>query len=359
VRPLTFIVVLGLVGCGPRTGTRLDPVAPQTAVVGVELAIMLRAGSTSHVEFAFSTDLEMDGRRVKPTLTTYANGEAMFRWTPLASDVGDHKFRFSATIDGVPASTIVDITVVSGADPITFRSPVGEGTTLDIARTPCAVVPILVEDTTATEVDLAPGEAWVQGAMLERDGPLSGHLRFCPTPAQAQSTTIFPFSIVASDSGGAKNEKRYTVVLGKLPPPVDPTPTNMCDTVAPTIVTTPHGDITTVGNPHIYATISDPHGIYGAGVFWSTTAPVDPMNPDLYAMNYVDMQLLSGTTQSGDYGATIPSPVINSPAGTTATIYYVIATTDDDDAVAGCDYHATFSPAQGVYSFVIKRANGG
>ena len=43
--------------------------------------------------------------------------------------------------------------------------------------------------------------------------------------------------------------------------------------------------------------------------------------------------------------------------GTTATIYYVIGTTDDDDAVAGCQYHATFSPTSGVYSFVIKRAN--
>jgi hypothetical protein len=368
---------LSAVGCGPRQGTRLDPIAPQTAVVGVELGVMLRAATASHVEFDFQSDLEMDGRRVKPTLTTYAHGEAMFRWTPLASDVGDHKFRFSATVDGVPASELVYISVVSGADPISFRSPVGEGTTLDLTRTPCAVVPLLVDDTSATAVELTPGDGWVDGATLEVQGPLSGRLRFCPSKAQAMARTIFPFTIVATDDGGARAEKRYTIVLGKLappvvaPPPPDPTPNpnpnpnpnpmpvNTCDTTAPTVMHTAHANLTTVGNPHIYATIADKHGIYGAGVFWSTTAPADPNNPDLFAMNYQDMSLLSGTVTNGEWGATIPSPVINSPAGTTATIYYLVAVTDDDDAVAGCQYHATFVPAQGVYSFVIKRANGG
>ena len=90
-----------------------------------------------------------------------------------------------------------------------------------------------------------------------------------------------------------------------------PTPTPTCDTAAPTIVTTPHGDITTVGNPHIYAQISDPHGIYNAIVFWSTDPPLDPENPDLFAMDAVDMQLLSGTSQDGQWGGTIPSPVID------------------------------------------------
>jgi hypothetical protein len=372
VRRLGSVLMLLIVGCGPKTGTRLDAVGPQTAVVGVELAVMLRAASASAVDFAFDTDLDMK-RNVKPTLTPYANGEAMFRWTPLASDLGDHTFKFTATVDGVPASMMVPITVIAGADPISFRSPVGEGTTLDLGRTPCATIPLLVDDTSATEVDLAPGSAWPDGARIDRTGPLAGTLRFCPAKALAQAQTIFPFTIVATDAGGARAEKRYTVVLGVLAPPVvapDPTPNptpdpnpmpspTTCDTAAPTIVTTPHGNITTVGNPHIYATISDPHGIYNALVFWSTDPPADPNNPDLFSMNVVEMQLLSGDKKSGDYGATIPSPVIDSPAGTAATIYYLIGTTDDDDAVSGCDYHASFSPDKGVYSFVIKRANGG
>jgi hypothetical protein len=370
VRTLIALLTLALLGCGPRTGTVLDPVGPQTAVVGAELGIMLRAATASHVDFAFTSDLDLNDRHVMPTLTPYANGEAMFRWTPLASDLGDHAFHFTATVDGVPASQTVAVRVVAGADPISFRSPVGEGTTLDLVRAPCAVIPLLVDDTSATEVDIDAGAAMPDGATITRDGPLSGQLKFCPAKTLAAQQTIFPFTIVASDEGGARTEKRYTVVLGIQAPPVvppnpspnpnpnpNPNPTPTCDTAAPAIATTPHGDITTVGNPHIYAQISDPHGIYNAVVFWSTDPPLDPDNPDLFAMNAVDMQLLSGTSQDGQWGGTIPSPVIDEPAGTSATIYYVIGTTDDDDAVAGCQYHATFSPASGVYSFVIKRAN--
>lgn len=371
-------LAVGALACGPRTGTELEPIAPQTAVVGQELAIMLRVATTAHVDYAFaSPDLDLDKRLIKPTLTAYANGEAMFRWTPLASDLGDHQIRFTATVDGVPASELVPVSVIGGADPIRFRAPVGEGTTLDLSRTPCAIVPLLVDDTSATEVDIEPGAGWPANAKLDRDGPLSGRLRFCPTKDQAQATTIFPFSLVATDDGGARAEKRYTVVLGTLPAPVVPpapapgpsptpspsptpdpmpTPTATCDTGAPVITHTPHADITTVGNPHINAELADGYGIYGGTVFWSTDPPADPDNPDILSMNYVDMQLLSGTLQDGQWGATIPSPVADSPAGTTATIYYVIVASDADDAVAGCDYHVTFNPTSGVYSFVIKRA---
>ena len=142
----------------------------------------------------------------------------MFRWTPLGSDVGDHQFRFSATVDGVAASQLVPVRVVAGDSPISFRSPVGEGTTLDLGRAPCAVVPLLVDDTSATEVDIEPGDALPAGATLTRDGPLSGQLSSARAQALAQEQTIFPFSLVATDDGGARAEKRYTIVLGILAP---------------------------------------------------------------------------------------------------------------------------------------------
>ncbi|HEX6838995.1 MAG TPA: hypothetical protein VF334_20595 [Polyangia bacterium] len=175
MRPFVLVVLLAIAGCGPRTGASLDPIAPQTAVIGAELAVMLRATS-SHAAFAFQSDLDLTQRQLVPTLTPYANGEAMFRWTPLASDLGDHQFRFTATVDGVPASEAVTIHVVAGDSPISFRSPVGEGTTLDVARAPCATVPLLVDDTSATAVDIAAEAALPDGATLTRDGPLSGLL---------------------------------------------------------------------------------------------------------------------------------------------------------------------------------------
>ena len=90
-----------------------------------------------------------------PTLTAYANGEAMFRWTPLASDVGDHTFRFIATVDGVPASergrrrTSSPATIRSR-----FRSSRSATAPRSISRARRApIVPLLVDDTSATEVD--------------------------------------------------------------------------------------------------------------------------------------------------------------------------------------------------------------
>ena len=353
MRRLFGIVVLALVGCGPRSGAELEPIAPQTAVVVVELAVMLRV-EAAHADFGFATDLDLHGRALVPTLTPYANGEAIFRWTPLASDFGAHAFRFRATVDGFASSQTVAVDVVAGADPISFRSPVGDGTTLDLTEAPCVQVPLLVDDTSATAVTITADGALPDGATITSDGALAGTLRFCPPEALAATQTIFPFSLVATDGAGARAEKRYTIVLGQAPLVATPNEPS-CDPTVPAIVTTPHGNITTVGNPHIYAELSDGHGIAGATVYWSTDPPLDPTTPDLLAMNPVPMQLLSGTAQDGQWGGTIPSPVSDDAPGTSATIYYVIVA--DEAAIAGCPARATTSPASGVYSFVIKEAN--
>jgi hypothetical protein len=355
---LVGILLLALVGCAPGDGAGLQPIAPQTAVVGVELAVTLRADA-SHARFAFASDLDMHDRTLVPTLTPYANGEALFRWTPLASDFGAHAFRFTASADGAASSQTVAIDVVAGADPISFRSPVGDGTTLDLGRAPCVEVPLLVDDTSATAVTLGSDGALPAGATITSDGALAGELRFCPPQSLAAAQTIFPFTLVATDDGGARAEKRYTIVLGTVavaPPVAPPTPPS-CDPSAPAITTTPHGNITTVGNPHVTAEVSAAHAVAGATVYWSTDAPADATMPDLSVMNAVALQLLSGTTQDGQWGGTIPSPVIDDAPGTSATIYYVIVATDDDDSIAGCPAHTTDSPLSGVYSFVIKEAN--
>jgi hypothetical protein len=210
-------------------------------------------------------------------------------------------------------------------------------------------VPLLVDDSSATAVTLAADGALPDGASIGSDAALAGTLRFCPPAALAAAQTIFPFTLVATDDGGARAEKRYTIVLGATTaPPVTPPTAPSCD--APVIATTPHANLTTVGNPHIYAEVSDGHAVAGATVYWSTDAPADPSNPDLVAMNVVAMELQSGTAQDGQWGGTIPSPVIDDAPGTSATIYYVIVADDDCPARAA-------SPASGVYSFVIKEAN--
>jgi hypothetical protein len=348
------------VGCGPSTGVGLLPVAPRTAVVGVELAITLRA-TDADAELSYGSDLaDLSTRRLHPSLTPYAGGVAIFRWTPLGGDLGQHELRFTATLGGASSTSRVPVTVVGGADPIVFREPVGEGTTLDLQRASCTTVDILVDDPDAAQVTLAEGAAWPDGATLTQDGPLTGTLQFCPTANQAQGASIYPLAIDATDENQQSAEKRYTIVLGTIArpsPTPSPSPSPLpCDATGPAIVHTPHKDITTTGNLHLSATVSDADGVAGATVYWSTTAPADPTRPDATAMTALPMLFVGGTVAMSSFAATIPNPVISDPVGTTATIYYFIRATDEDDAVPGCSAHTTDSPAAGVYSFVVKRA---
>jgi hypothetical protein len=138
-------------------------------------------------------------------------------------------------------------------------------------------------------------------------------------------------------------------------PTPDPTPMPVCDTTPPAITHSPHKNITTTGNLHLYAEVTDSDGVYDANVYWSTDAPADPNNPDLTLMTFLPMTFSGGTTTDSNFAAVIDNPNYGLPSGTTTTIYYVIVATDTDDSVTGCSYHTTYSPETGVYSFVVKQ----
>jgi hypothetical protein len=383
VRALPLLVLTLWAGCGPESGARLEPLGVRTALVGVELVVTVHADAASGLVLDWDADIaDLKTRPLRPSLSAYAGGEAVFRWTPLAGDLGAHTIVFRARTGsgGVQTQAPLAVTVLAGADPLTFREPAGDGTTFDPAKADCAEVALLVDDPGAAEVTLAMGDPWTEGGALTQDGPLTGTLRFCPSAAQLQAaaTSVFPFALVATDASGARAEKRYTIVLGalpKLPPPAPtptptptptpnptptptptPTPGPMCDLVAPAIAHSPHKDITTTGNLHLYATVTDASGVYDATVLWSTTKPADLAHPDLAKLQPLDMAYLGGPLTDSDFGATIPNPVLASAPGTTATIYYVIRSTDTADAVDGCGYNTAYDPPTGVHSFVVKRA---
>jgi hypothetical protein len=214
-----LLVLLAAAACGPRTGAALRPLAPRDAVVGLELKVVLHADAPgAQVGFDFASDIaDLKSRRLRPTLQAFG-GEAVFRWTPLARDVGTHALVFYATVDDVASSVRLEIEVLPGDEPIVFRAPVGEGTTLDLAQRPCAEVDILVEDAAADRVELSEGPTWTGGGVLSQSGPFSGRLEFCPAGGQVRAESVFPFSFVASDARGESAEKRYVIVLGTLPP---------------------------------------------------------------------------------------------------------------------------------------------
>jgi hypothetical protein len=350
-RVLRLVAALACLGCGPTRGPTISRPEQVQAVVGVELQILLHGATADGgpVTFDFEApDLpDLKTRMLAAALTNYAEGEAEFRWTPLAGDIGPHEIDFLATGDGVESRAPSAVTVSAGAGaPPVFREPTGEGTTLDLARDSCADVEVLADDPDSAQVQLALEPPAVPNAQLVPAGPNAGSLHFCPSDAQVAASTIYPFTLSADDGVNPKVEKGYTVV-------VRPKPMVTCTTAPPVITTTQHINITTTGNLHIPATISDDVAIVSARVWWTTTAPSDPMNPDLNAFAPIQMPEKSGTAQSGSFEGVIPNPVVASPSGTMVTIYYVVEA-DDADPPAGCA-HQAFSPAGGVYSFVVTR----
>jgi len=215
LRPVALAtLIVAVAACGPQTGALIDPIAPRSAVVGSELELVVRVRADGPASLSYRSDVaELDSRRLRPTLTPFAGGEWVFRWTPLAGDEGAHTIDFVARWNDVETVRRVSVEVRPGDETLLFRAPVGEGTTLDLARDRCVEVGVLVEDGGATEVTFAPGDPWADGATLDATGPLSATLAFCPVAAQLAGGGVFPLVLTAADARGARASKRYVVVV--------------------------------------------------------------------------------------------------------------------------------------------------
>ena len=63
-------------------------VSDQTAFVGSELLVELRATDPDLEILRFSFESTLSTMRSRAVLETTGNGAALFRWTPMAEDVG-------------------------------------------------------------------------------------------------------------------------------------------------------------------------------------------------------------------------------------------------------------------------------
>jgi hypothetical protein len=333
-------------GCGAPSAPVLAPIADQTAIVGVELEVMLRSDSRSGLDFAVDSDLDLDGRRLKPTITAYAGGTAVFRWTPLATDIGAHRLTFSAGVDGARSWQEVAVSVRGDASPPTFRQPAGAGTTLDLSAAACVELDLVVDDPAAAAVTLAPGDDWPDGAELTQDGGLTGHVRFCPSPAQADAATVWPLSFVATDAAGGRAEKRYTVVLDShLPPAID-----LCARVAPWIGHTPPFTPLDASAVRIETVVTAAQGIGAVNSYWSDQPPTEGST-----FLVVAMEKMRGGAAVGVWAATAPASLTTAIApGSRATLYYFLSA--DDEGLPGCSAQTVHAPEEGYYSVIVEAA---
>ncbi|HET6612869.1 MAG TPA: hypothetical protein VFG83_12805 [Kofleriaceae bacterium] len=333
-------VAATLVACGPagRPPT-MGPVSDQMVGVGEDVVIVLTATDPDGDDLFYSYASDLPDARTRVTLDRLPSGSAELRWTPAAGDVGVWYFDLSAT-DGrftATATVRIEVTAATGklGVPI-FRQPLGTGTTLDLSDDDdgCAMVPILIEDTDDTTVDIAQEEPLISGATFETTGPLSAQWIFCPTAEQIATADRFTLTLSAADGDHEKTIKHFLIVVRK------PEKTG-CDGMAPVIMHTPEDESTDAGLT-IAATITDDRGLANEPLlYYTTTPPSTP--PDLGAMNPVDMLLIEGDLWAAD----VPNPVAGMPAGTTAKVYYLMVAKDNDDADGDCD-HVTTAPNDGT-----------
>lgn len=336
---------------GDGAAPTLEPVDDQLAVVGQELVVNLRATDPDGdpLEFDFSAPIE--GIDAEAKITRRPDGTAVFRWTPLAEDLGTWFFDFTVSDDdGQDTVTVViDVRATGGAGsaPL-FREPLGSGTTLDLERAACLDVPVVIEDQDSTEVSIGQGAPMIEGADVVQETGLSGTWTWCPSKAQIEEDR-YPLVLTADDGDNPTVIKNYLVVLRQAPK-------SDCPGGAPEIIHSPR-DWESVLDVEIVADVSDDVGLKRAPLLYYTlTEPKAPI--DFSAFDVGEMELVEGDMQAGRWRATIANPVAAEAEGASAPLWYIISAADNDDAEGDCD-HLTDAPMDGAYAVSVTNVGGG
>ena len=333
---LTYLATA--VACGGGAAPELEGLADQVAQVGTELKLDLNGTDPDGDQLSYgfkAADLMDLGNRTSVSVSP--SGSGVFRWTPVASDVGQHSFDFTVTDGSNTTTTTISIDVRSAIGSATapvFRQPLGTGTTVDLTQSTCVDLSIVIEDQDTTQVTLSQVEPVIAGALLTQTDGQTATWHWCPTHDQ-EAESRYTLTLGADDGDNPMTLKTYLVVLR------GGSNGSTCPGTAPVISHTPQNE-TTVSDLTIDATVTDDLGLKDSPLFYySLTAPANP--PVLAAMTQLSTLQITGSSTNGQYAADVPNPVAGLPAGTAKTLYYVFVADDDDDTTGSCD-HTTVSP---------------
>jgi hypothetical protein len=343
----SWVVVLAvgaLLGCsGPGSSPRLADPGPQVAVVGQELVVLVMAfdADGDALDYAFTS-------ATLPTLADGAqilvapDGRALFAWTPLAGDLGEHVIELSVT-DGtyeVRQSMPVDVrgAVGEGSQPV-FVEPRGEGLVHDFADGPCVpAISIMVSDPDDAQLVLSQEAPLIAGAelMLTPDG-LEGQWNWCPDAAQRAEAGIYELLLAADDGDNPPTIKRFSVWLQRAG--------DDCPSEPPFVEHVPMA-VETLADPELVVRAGDDIALPSAPlVLWSH----EDVPPE--QMEAAFMTRVTGDGLDGTYAVRLPNPAVPLGVEATASLYYRIAVGDDD----ACFTH---SPAEGVHELRVTNPGG-
>ncbi len=313
---LAAVVATVVAGCAPPgTAPRIEQVEDQIGFVGEELVILLFASDPdgSSLVYSFSGDVPdiQERARISPI-----PGGAEFRWTPLASDVGEWFLDFRVS-DGSFSDRItvrVEVRPAVGESPI-FRQPLGSGTTLDVSETSCLELDVVVDAPSVSQVQLGQEPPIIEGAELEQTSGLAGVWTWCPSSGQIEQSDRYLLTLSADDGENPPATKQYLIILQQ-------SSAANCPGEPPQIEHRVE-DEETLASLTITARVRDDSGLKRPPLlFHSHERPADP--PDLGRMNPIEMLLTDGDRRDGLWAADVPNPVAGLDAGSRADVYYVI-----------------------------------
>jgi len=216
VRPA--LVALLLAACAGGHPPDIVGLTDQVAYVGDQLTVELDGTDPDGdmLTYGVKADISLGGAA---SITQTPTGTGIFRWTPLAEDIGSHVFDFTAD-DGTHTTTVsitIEVRAASCAAPV-FVEPLGTGTVVDLATTPCMTVNVVVQDQDTPQVDIGQEAPVIDGAQLTPIDGQSANWTWCPSAAQAAAQDRYTLVLSADDRDNPKTIKDYVIVLsGKVP----------------------------------------------------------------------------------------------------------------------------------------------
>jgi hypothetical protein len=339
------------VACSGGNAPELAGLSDQVAQVGTELKLDLNGTDADGDRLSYGFNAaDLTGVDDRAMITVSPSGAGVFRWTPIAADVGQHAFDFTVSDGGNDTTVTITIDVKSAIGSATapiFRQPLGTGTTIDLVKNQCVDLKVVIEDQDTAQVDITQLEPVIDGATLTQEDGVTATWRWCPTRAQ-EGESRYTLVLAADDGENPQTIKNYLVVLRGSGGNTN------CPGGAPTIghtVTNP----TTRLDLEPTATITDDKGLKDAPLFYYSFTNPGATQVNLSTMTQLSTAKMTGSNTNGTWAPTLPNPVANSPAGTTKDIYYVFVADDNDDLMGGCD-HTTTSQ---VYKMTVTAGGTG
>ncbi len=331
VTVMALLATLCAPGCSDDASgvPALLPISAQSVAVNQTLRIDLAVSNPDGLTLTFTSESpDLPGLDAVTELAGTPSG-GTFRWTPLASHVGQHEFTFIATSELGESRQAVVITVTSPSDaaPIFLRP--GAGGTYDLSQDPCVNFDIEVRDDDSGQVAIRAGEAPPAGAVIASVGNKRSSFEWCPSSDQIEAAERWTILLEADDFDHAPTQHSYVIVL-RTPPKED------CEGEAPTIeiLSPPKGEIVRSSTGYeVTIRVTDDMGLRDSPLLlYTTVEPEDPNKPDLRQFEQVEFN-----EDGSDWVARIPS--LGLEVDQEQIVYAVATATDNDDSEGrSCDH---------------------